>query len=257
LGSTGGLPTLARDRVGEPERGLKALEQVLALQPDNQQVARQLLPIYREQWRLGPRAGDLRGPARQLRRRRRPPRHHRGDAGRRVAEAQRPARRRCTGRGAPTRSARRRGAAGRPRVGGRAGRRLGRAEQVLRGAGAAPDCDNAERLELLDKLAGIARERLGRPQGRTALLRKIIELEPTNRAAMARSRRSTPPPSSGRPRDRLQHPPRRHHDPGPASPRAAPLGVLQEQQVGDLDAAIETYKQIQAAVPATSRRWTA
>src|SRR5204862_3109219 len=42
------IAALARDRVGEPERGLKALEQVLALQPDNQQVARQLLPIYRE-----------------------------------------------------------------------------------------------------------------------------------------------------------------------------------------------------------------
>src|SRR5690606_36567168 len=40
---------LARDRVGEPERGLRALERMLALRPSELSVARELLPIYREQ----------------------------------------------------------------------------------------------------------------------------------------------------------------------------------------------------------------
>lgn len=40
---------LCRDRLKEPERALKALERTLAIQPDNLEVARELLPIYREQ----------------------------------------------------------------------------------------------------------------------------------------------------------------------------------------------------------------
>lgn len=43
------VAALCQDRLGEPERALKALERTLAIQPDNLEVARELLPIYREQ----------------------------------------------------------------------------------------------------------------------------------------------------------------------------------------------------------------
>ena len=43
------VAALCNDRLGQPERALKALERTLAIQPDNLDVARELLPIYREQ----------------------------------------------------------------------------------------------------------------------------------------------------------------------------------------------------------------
>jgi len=43
------VASLCQRRLGQPERALKALERTLAIQPDNLEVARELLPIYREQ----------------------------------------------------------------------------------------------------------------------------------------------------------------------------------------------------------------
>lgn len=43
------VAALCQSKLGEPERALKALERTLAIQPDNLEVARELLPIYREQ----------------------------------------------------------------------------------------------------------------------------------------------------------------------------------------------------------------
>lgn len=43
------IASLCSERLGQPERALKALERTLAIQPDNLDVARELLPIYREQ----------------------------------------------------------------------------------------------------------------------------------------------------------------------------------------------------------------
>lgn len=40
---------LCREKLGQPERAVKALERTLAIQPNNLVVARELLPIYREQ----------------------------------------------------------------------------------------------------------------------------------------------------------------------------------------------------------------
>ncbi|EDM78752.1 adventurous gliding motility protein AgmK [Plesiocystis pacifica SIR-1] len=40
---------LCREKLGQPERAVKALERTLAIQPNNLIVARELLPIYREQ----------------------------------------------------------------------------------------------------------------------------------------------------------------------------------------------------------------
>ncbi len=43
------VAALCADELGQPERALKALERTLSIQPDNVDVARQLVPIYREQ----------------------------------------------------------------------------------------------------------------------------------------------------------------------------------------------------------------
>lgn len=43
------VASLCADELGQPERAQKALERTLAIQPDNLDVARQLVPIYREQ----------------------------------------------------------------------------------------------------------------------------------------------------------------------------------------------------------------
>ncbi|MBK9754844.1 MAG: tetratricopeptide repeat protein [Nannocystis sp.] len=244
------IAALARDRVGEPERGLKALEQVLALQPDNQQVARQLLPIYRERgdWahvlaiyevllvssvddddRLDTIAvmrdvalQKLNDPRRAL--------HWAGRAyqirpGDEVLRA------------------------GLESVAERADAwdELGK---YFEARVQSPDCDNGERLELLDKLATIARERLGRPEDAQRYLRKIIELEPTNRAAMASLEEIYTATEQWQDlatiyNIRLGV----TTDPGARLATLRRLGILQEQRIGDLDQAIDTYKQIQAQVP--------
>ena len=43
------VAALCNEKLGQPERAVKALERTLAIQPDNYGVARELLPIYREQ----------------------------------------------------------------------------------------------------------------------------------------------------------------------------------------------------------------
>ncbi len=43
------VASLCKEQLGQPERAQKALERTLAIQPDNLAVARELLPIYREQ----------------------------------------------------------------------------------------------------------------------------------------------------------------------------------------------------------------
>ena len=243
------IAALARDRVGEPERGLKALEQVLALQPDNQQVARQLLPIYRERgdWArvlaiyevlLASSVDDddrldtiavmrdvalqkLNDPRRAL--------HWAGRAyqirpGDEVLRA-----------GLESVAER---ANGWDELGAYFEARVQSSE-----------CDNGERLELLNKLATIARERLGRPEDAQRYLRKIIELEPTNRAAMASLEEIYTATEQWQDLATIYN--IRLGVITDAGARLATLrrlGTLQEHRIGDLDAAIDTYKQIQSQV---------
>jgi tetratricopeptide (TPR) repeat protein len=244
------IATLSRDRLGEPERGLKALEQVLAIQPDNQQVARQLLPIYREKgdWGhvlaiyevlLASSVDDddrldtiavmrdvalqkLNDPQKALHWAARAYQIRPGD------EVLR---------------------AGLESVAERAD---GWAElsKYFEARVQSPDCDNAERLELLDKLAGIARERLGQPADAQRFLRTIIELEPTNGAAMAALEEIYTATEQWSDLATVYQ--TKLSVTTEANTRLAVLrrlGALQEHKVEDLDAAIETYKQIQAAVP--------
>ena len=50
---------------------------------------------------------------------------------------------------------------------------------------ASDECDDAERLELLDKLATIARERLGDDALAQRFLRKIVDIDPRSESALA------------------------------------------------------------------------
>ncbi len=244
------IAALARDRVGEPERGLKALEQVLALQPDNQQVARQLLPIYRERgdWArvlaiyevlLASSVDDddrldtiavmrdvalqkLNDPRRALH---------------------------WAGRAYQVRPGDEVLRAGLESVAERADG-WDELSSYFEARVQSSDCDNGERLELLDKLATIARERLGRPEHAQRYLRKIIELEPSNRAAMASLEEIYTATEQWQDlatiyNIRLGV----TTDPGARLATLRRLGILQEQRIGDLDQAIETYKMIQAQVP--------
>lgn len=240
---------LARDRLGEPERGLRALERVLALRPDDLQVARELLPIYREQgsWArmmstyevlLSAAADDddrldliavmrdiavhkLNNPKQAL------------QWAARAYEIR------------PSDEVLRAG------LESAAERADGWEEltAIYERRIASPDCDASERLELLDKLASIARERLGRPLEAQRFFRQIIDLDPANKVAIAALeeiytatnqwadlaavfvKRLTVTRDAAR------------------LPLLRRLGALQEHKVGDFDAAIETYREVLQLAP--------
>jgi len=245
------ISTLARDRLADPERGLKALESMLAMQPDNQQVARQLLPIYRERgdWNrvlaiyevlLAGSVDDddrldtiavMRDVALQKLNDPRQAMHWAGQAyqlrpGDQVLRA------------------------GLESVAEKADGWEALA-RYYEARVQSPDCDANERLELLDKLATIARERLGAPEEAQRYLRKIIDLEPSNRPAMASLEEMYTATEQWQPLAEIYN--IRLGVTTDAGARLAVqrrLGVLQEQRIGDLDAAIATYRQIQSSVPA-------
>ena len=236
---------LARDRVGEPERGLRALERVLALRPDDLQVARELLPIYREQgsWArmmatyevlLSAAADDddrldliavmrdiavhkLNNPKQAL---------HWAARAYEIRPSDEVLR-------AGLESAAER-ADGWEELTAIYERRL---------AGA--DCDPAERLELLDKLAGIARERLGRPIEAQRFFRQIIDLDPANKVAIAALEEIYT--ATNQWGDLAAVFAKRltvTRDNAVRLPLLRRLGALQEHKVGDFDAAIDTYREV-------------
>lgn len=178
------IATLSRERLGQAERGQRALERILELQPDNQQVARELLPIYREQgkWqrliatyeillaaadndddRLELIAG-IRDVAL----------HNLGSASLALhwaakAYAIRPSDEILR---ASLESA---------------AERAQEWSELIRSFEeriASAECDDAERLELLDKLATIARERLAEDALAQRFLRQIVDLDPSNESAL-------------------------------------------------------------------------
>jgi tetratricopeptide (TPR) repeat protein len=241
------IATLSRDRIGEPERGRVALEQMLALQPGNQLVARELLPIYREQndWArvlqiyeilLASSVDD----------------DDRLDG---IAVMRDIALQKLND---PKKALYWAGRAYQLRPGDEV-LRAGLESVAERADGwdelckyfeervASPDCDNAERLELLDKMAGIARDKLGRPQGAGRYFKQIIDLDPTNSAAMGALEEIYTADHQWADlatvyTARLGV----THDPAARLNVLRALGQLQEQQVRDLDAAISTFKQIQS-----------
>jgi tetratricopeptide (TPR) repeat protein len=244
------IATLARDRLSAPERGLQALEHMLALQPGNQAVAGELLPIYRDagEWDrvLAIYEVQLSGASDD---------DDRLDL---IATMRDIALQKLN---SPRQALHWAGRAYQLRPGDevlRAGlesvaERADGWDEVTRyfeARIASPECEGAERLELLDKLAVIARDRLGRPQEAQRYFRQILEQDPGNAAALTALEQIYTaaeqwPDLAGIVTARLEA----TQDPTARLATLRRLGALQEQRVGDLDAAIETYRQIQAQAP--------
>jgi tetratricopeptide (TPR) repeat protein len=259
---------LCREKLQQPERAVKALERTLAIQPNNLVVARELLPIYREQsnWaalmrtinvllEASDKVDDKLELIEQLREvaadKLQSPQLTFQWAAR--AYELRPTDEKLRGQlekasassdnwDELTRIFER-------RIAGERG--VGDSEtsgeiavQAVRKA------DQAEQLLLLGKLAVIARDHLSKPDDAQRYFRRIIEVDPTNEGAMSALEGIY---TSTRRWDDLSEVYRRRLDVAPddAARLATLRGLarLQETQLRDLDAAVVTYDRILALEP--------
>ncbi|PRP99028.1 tetratricopeptide repeat protein [Enhygromyxa salina] len=260
---------LCRERLGQPERAVKALERTLAIQPNNLVVARELLPIYREQgnWAALMRTINVLLEAsdkvdekleliEQLREvaadRLQSPQltfqwAARAYELRPTDEALRAQLERASASSDNwdelTRIFERR-IAGEPLSGTDSESSGEVSVQAVKRA------EHAEQLLLLEKLAVIARDHLSKPDDAQRFFRRIIELDPTNEAAMLALEAIY---TSTRRWDDLSEVYRRRLDVAPDdTARLATLrglARLQEGQLKDFDAAVETYDKILALDP--------
>ncbi|MCA9658259.1 MAG: hypothetical protein KC486_07940 [Myxococcales bacterium] len=243
------IVNLCRDRLSQPERGLRALERMMELQPDNLQVARELLPIYREKgsWeqliatyeilleaadndddRLELIAG-IRDVAL----------HNLGSASKALHWAAR------------AYAIRPSDEILRSSLESAAERADEWDELIIRFETriASPDCDNAERLELLDKLAEIAREKLQSDETAQRYLRKIVDIDPKNEAALAALEEIY---GAAERWEELVFVLQKRLDitgEGGRLELLRRIATLQEEQVNDLDGAVATYEAIHAMRP--------
>ncbi|MCX4245708.1 hypothetical protein [Paraliomyxa miuraensis] len=244
------VAALCQNRLGQPERALKALERTLAIQPDNLAVARELLPIYREQrnwarlmstYQVLLRAAQTDEERLEL-----------------IAAMQEVAEHKL---GSPTLTLHWAAEAYRLRpadellrqqLEGAAERADGWDEltsifeQRIAAQGVADD----ERLALLDKLAVIARDKLFKPDDAQRYFRRIIELDPNNADAMGALERIYT--GTRRWEDLCEVYRRRLEVTPDADARLSTLrnlAKIQEQQLGDLDGATETYRRILEHAP--------
>jgi len=239
------VAALCRDELQQPERALKALERTLAIQPDNLQVARELLPIYKDQgnWarlmstyevllaaandsdaKLGV-IGSLREVARDNL-------HSPALTFQWSARAYELA---------PD-NQRLRDELDQAAEQSDAWDDLTRIYEARIGQ---DDVSQEEKLELLDKLAVIARDKLFKPDDAQRYFRRIIDLDPSSAAAMAALEQIY---SSTRRWDDLAGVYRKRLE--VTTEDAARLNTLrglarlQEQHLADLDGAVESYRAI-------------
>jgi tetratricopeptide (TPR) repeat protein len=259
---------LCREKLGQPERAVKALERTLAIQPNNLVVARELLPIYREQsnWAALMRtltvllkaSEDVEGKLEMI------------EQLREVAADKLQSPQLTFGWAARAYELRPTDESLRARLEKAATDsdnwdELTRIfERRIAGEQLSPDSETSgelhvlavkkaerdEQLLLLGKLAVIARDQLSKPDDAQRYFRRIIELDPTNEGAMTALENIY---TSTRRWDDLSEVYRRRLDVAPDD--AARLSTLrglarlQEEHLRDLDAAVQTYDQILALVP--------
>ncbi|KIG12787.1 Flagellar hook-length control protein FliK [Enhygromyxa salina] len=260
---------LCRERLGQPERAVKALERTLAIQPNNLVVARELLPIYREQgnWaalmrtinvllEASDKVDDKLELIEQLREvaadRLQSPQltfqwAARAYELRPTDEALREQLERASASSDNwdelTRIFERR-IAGEPLSGADSESSGEVSVQAVKRA------EQVEQLLLLEKLAVIARDHLSKPDDAQRFFRRIIELDPTNEAAMLALEAIY---TTTRRWDDLSEVYRRRLDVAPDDAARLTtlrgLARLQEGQLRDFDAAVETYDKILALDP--------
>ncbi|MEM6291924.1 MAG: hypothetical protein AAGA54_11685 [Myxococcota bacterium] len=236
---------LCNDRLGQPERALKALERTLAIQPDNLDVARELLPIYREQsnWaRLMSTYEVLLGAAES------------DDERLELLASMREVAENRLHSHALTLQLASKAYHLRPTDEGlreqleHAAERADGWDELTSTFEARIDADGVadeERLVLLEKLAIIARDRLFKPDDAQRYYRRIITLQPSNAEAMAALEDIY---SSTRRWDDLSEVYRKRlevtDDVAARLATLRGLAKLQEEQLGDLEAAAESYRTI-------------
>ncbi len=244
------VAALCRDALGQPERALRALERTLAIQPDNLEVARELVPIYREQRNWARLLGTLEVLLRAA---------QDDDDRLEIIESLRAVADEKLGSPALTMQWAAEAYRLRP---GQVALREGLERAAERSDGwdelsrmfetriADGDVADDERLELLDKLAAVARDKLSKPDDAQRYYRRIVALDPNNAAAMTALEGIY---TSTRRWDDLAEVFRRRLEVEPDSGvrleilRA--LARLHEEQLGDLDAAVATHTAILALSP--------
>ncbi|NVB42031.1 tetratricopeptide repeat protein [Pseudenhygromyxa sp. WMMC2535] len=251
---------LCRERLGQPERAVKALERTLAIQPNNLVVARELLPIYREQanWAALMRTLNvLLDASEDVDDKLELIEQQRQVAAERLQSPQltfqwaarayelRPTdeqlRERLERSAADsdnwdelTRIFERRISGERP---------AGEGDELA--LAKVKPAEREEQLLLLGKLAVVARDQLSKPDDAQRYFRRIVELDPRNEAAMSALESIY---TSTRRWDDLSEVYRKRLDVAPDD--AARLSTLrglarlQEEHLRDLDAAVETYDRI-------------
>jgi tetratricopeptide (TPR) repeat protein len=259
---------LCREKLGQPERAVKALERTLAIQPNNLVVARELLPIYREQsnWAALMRtlgvllkaSEDVDGKLEMIEQLRevaadklQSPQLTFGWAAR--AYELRPTDETLRARlekaavdsdnwDELTRIFERR----------IAGEQLATDSETSGEVAvlAVKKAEREEQLVLLGKLAAIARDHLSKPDDAQRYFRRIIDLDPTNEGAMSALENIY---TSTRRWDDLSEVYRRRLDVAPNDAARLVtlrgLAKLQEEHLRDLDAAVQTYDKILELVP--------
>ena len=259
---------LCREKLGQPERAVKALERTLAIQPNNLVVARELLPIYREQsnWAALMRtlsvllkaAEDVDGKLEMI------------DQLREVASDKLASPQLTFGWSARAYELRPTDDNLRARLEKAAidsdnwdeltriferriaGEQLNTDSETSGEVAvlAVKRAERDEQLVLLGKLAAIARDHLSKPDDAQRYFRRIIDIDPTNEGAMSALENIY---TSTRRWDDLSEVYRRRLDVAPND--AARLSTLrglarlQEEHLRDLDAAVETYDRILELVP--------
>lgn len=236
------VAVLCRDKLGQPERALRALERTLAIQPDNIEVARELVPIYREQrnWArlLSTHEVLLRAAKTD------DERLELIDALRGIAEDKLASPALTLQWAAEAYRLRPTDAGLRSTLETAAERADGWDElsRIFEARFAAEGVADSERLLLLDKLAAISRDRLSKPDEAQRYYRRIIALDPSNAGAMTALESIY---TSTRRWDDLAEVFRRRLEvePEPAARLVTlrALAKLQEEQLADLDGAVATY----------------
>ncbi|HVI01205.1 MAG TPA: hypothetical protein VM869_20955 [Enhygromyxa sp.] len=263
---------LCRERLGQPERAVKALERTLAIQPNNLVVARELLPIYREQsnWAALMRtinvlleASDKVDEKLELIEQLREVAADKLQSPQLTFQwAARAYELRPTDETLRTQLEKASASSDNwdeltrifeRRINHKFGGERGVGDSETSGeiaVQAVRRADQAEQLLLLGKLAVIARDHLSKPDDAQRYFRRIIELDPTNEGAMTALEGIY---TSTRRWDDLSEVYRRRLDVAPSDAARLltlrGLARLQEQQLRDLDAAVETYDRILAIEP--------